>query len=104
VPGIPVDTPRTAFMVDGKRVCVKTISNPEDFRLWVAIRSLLLLQDRAGLERREPALLHLNFWRAGCYPICSFWKNGSLNGWTPEPYSSSKTRASLGMRKTPMWQ
>src|ERR1700757_2957808 len=98
--GIPVDTGRAGFLLTERSVTGNTVFNPEASNLWVAIRSLLLLQDRAERARHTPALLHLNVGRAGCQPTYSFWKNGSPNEWTPEPCSSSKIKANWGMPKT----
>src|SRR5580704_2976158 len=98
--GILVDTSRAGFLLTDRSFAWNTVFNPEESNLWVAIRSLLLLQDRAGRVRPDPALLHLNVGRAGCQPTYSFWKNGSPNEWTPEPCLSSKTKANWGMHKT----
>lgn len=55
-----------------------TVFNPERPILWVAIRSLLLLQDRAG-RNDEPALLHLNFSEGRMSADLQF-----LEEWIPE--------------------
>jgi hypothetical protein len=46
--GILVDTGRAGFLLTERSVAGNTVFNPEESNLWVAIRSLLLLQDRAG--------------------------------------------------------
>src|SRR5215469_9496903 len=97
--GIVIDTSAQLFWLTGSLLAGKTISNPEGRSLGCHSQPAVVAR-RSRPEIREPALLHLNFRRAGCHPICSFWKNGSPNVWTPEPYSSSKIKANLGMRKT----
>jgi hypothetical protein len=45
---ILVDTLRAGFLLTERSFTGNTVFNPEESNLWVAIRSLLLLQDRAG--------------------------------------------------------
>jgi hypothetical protein len=48
IAGTLVDTSRARFLLTERSVAGNTVFNPEESNLWVAIRSLLLLQDRAG--------------------------------------------------------
>ena len=101
--GIPYDTPQARLWLTFRpqhKHCVR----PRAAQFSNCHSQPAVVRQQSQPEHRTQARLHQPInWRAGCQPTCSFWKNGFPKEWTPERFSSWKTRPSWVMRKTRTW-